>query len=226
MELKDSTIQVLKNFSNINPNIVINQGSEIRTISEARSIFAAVSVQEQFPIQFGIYDLNEFLGALNLVDRPNLQFEDNYVVISDTSGRSSVRYYYSDPDMLTTPTKSVKSIPPDVTFTLDNDTMNKIKRAASALGHDQVSITPSNGAVKLSIVDVDNSTSNTFSIEVIGDYPEGADFNLIMNISNLKMIAGDYEVGLSSKLISHFKNKSPDVPVEYWIALEKTSTYR
>jgi hypothetical protein len=44
-----------------------------------------------------------------------------------------------------------------------------------------------------------------------------------MVIGNLKMLPGDYTVSISSKLISHFKNAN--LPVEYWIALEKTSTF-
>ena len=35
------------------------------------------------------------------------------------------------------------------------------------------------------------------------------------------MLDGDYDVEVSSKSISHFKNKK--LPVEYWIALEKDS---
>ena len=34
---------------------------------------------------------------------------------------------------------------------------------------------------------------------------------------------GDYDVEISSKLITQFKHK--EIPLKYWIALEKTSTY-
>ena len=56
-----------------------------------------------------------------------------------------------------------------------------------------------------------------------GEYPEDTKFNFILNISNLKIIPDDYEVEISSKLISHFIN--PRMNVKYWIALEKSSTF-
>ena len=76
--------------------------------------------------------------------------------------------------------------------------------------------------LSLSVVDSQNATSNAFSIDVSGDFTDD-NFNFIFNIANLKMIPGDYEVGISSKLISHFVNK--EMGIEYWIALEKTSTF-
>ena len=100
--------------------------------------------------------------------------------------------------------------------------MSRIKRAAAALGHDEVSITPGDGVLTLSVVDSKNATSNTFSIDIAGDYPAEA-FNFVISISNLKIIPGDYHVAISSKLISEFSNN--ELGVSYWIALEKSSTY-
>ena len=124
--------------------------------------------------------------------------------------------------MLTTPTKDVKMPPADVSFILDQDTLGRIKRAASTLGHSELSITGKDGVLSLSVVDSQNATSNAFSIDVSGEFA-GDNFNFVFNIANLKMIPGDYEVGISSKLISHFVNK--EMGIEYWIALEKTSTF-
>jgi hypothetical protein len=183
---------------------------------------SSATLSEDFPQDFGIYDLNEFLGVINLVGEPRLKFENDYVVVTDSSNRSRVKYFFSDPEMLTTPTKDVKMPPADVKLILDNDTLNRIKRAASTLGHSELSITGKDGVLSLSVVDSQNATSNAFSIDVSGEFA-GDNFNFIFNIANLKMIPGDYEVGISSKLISHFVNK--ELGIEYWIALEKTSTY-
>jgi hypothetical protein len=223
MELSDNTLSVLKNFSGINQNILIRSGNTIKTISEARNVLATAVVEEEFQKDFGVYDLNEFIGVLGLVDTPNLQFEDEYVRISDSSGRSKVKYFFSSEDTLTTPQKDITMPQADVAFTLDNDTLNKIKRAASTLGHSEVSITGKDGVVSLSVVDSQNATSNAFTIDVDGTYPKGAVFNFVLSISNLKILPGDYEVQISSKLISQFSNT--DTNVNYWIALEKSSTF-
>lgn len=223
MELSENTLSVLKNFSSINQNILIRSGNTIKTISEARNVLATAEVTEEFPQDFGVYDLNEFIGVLGLVDTPNLQFEDEFVRISNSSGRSKVKYFFSSEETLTTPQKDITMPDADVTFTLDNDTLNKLKRAASTLGHEEVSISGNNGVLSLSVVDSQNMTSNAFSIDVDGTYPDGAVFNFIVSINNLKILPGDYEVQISSKLISQFSNK--DTNLKYWIALEKSSTF-
>lgn len=222
MELSEGTLQVLKNFASINSNIVIKKGNNLNTISEAKNLLASASILEDLPIDFGIYDLNQFLSVLSLVDTPRVSFKDQYVTIGDSTGRTEIKYFYSDMDMLTTPSKLITIPSVEVKFILDNETLNKIKRAASALEHTAVAISSNNGVVRLSVVDPENTTSNTFSIDVDGEFEE-EDFNLIINISNLKMLPGDYEVEISSSLISHFTNV--ENKTQYWIALEKSSTY-
>ena len=223
MELSDRTLNVLKNFSGINQNLIIRSGSTIRTISEARNVLGTAIVDEQFPQDFGIYDLNEFIGVLGLVDTPRLKFRDEYVTVGDSVGRSKVKYFFSAEDTLTTSQKDISMPDPDVSFVLTNDTLNKLKRAASTLGHNEVSITGKDGVLSLSVVDSQNSTSNTFSIDVDGEFKPDVNFNFIISIGNLKILPGDYEVQISSKLITQFKNK--EVNVTYWIALEKSSTF-
>lgn len=222
MELSENTLQVLKNFSTINQNVMIRGGNTIKTISEARNVLATAVVDVDFPQDFGIYDLNEFIGVLGLVDTPRLKFDTEYVTVSDSTGRSKVKYFFSPEETLTTPQKDINMPDADVKFTLDNDTLNKLKRAASALGHNEVTISGNNGVLSLSVVESQNSTSNAFSIDIDGDFGN-ATFNFVLNISNLKILPGDYDVGISSKLISNFKHKEQNV--NYWIALEKTSTF-
>jgi len=223
MELSESTLQVLRNFSGINQNILIKTGSNIKTISEARNVVATADVTESFEKDFGIYDLNEFIGVMGLVDTPSLKFEDDFVIVSDSSGRSKVKYFYAAEETLTSPAKDVNMPDGDVKFTLDNDTLNKLKKAASTLGHNEVSIKANDGILSLSVVENQNATSNAFSIDIDGEFKQDAVFNFIISISNLKILPGDYEVEISSKLITQFKHK--EMPLKYWIALEKTSTY-
>ena len=223
MELSENTLNVLKNFSGINPNMMIRSGNTIKTISEARTVLSTAVVDAEFPRDFGIYDLNEFMGVLSLVDTPRLKFEDDFVVVNDSTGRSKVKYFYSLEDNLTTPQKDITMPEANVKFTLDNDTMNKLKRAASTLGHSEISISGSDGVLSLSVVDSQNMTSNAFSIDIDGDFADDAVFNFILSTNNLKILPGDYEVEISSKLITQFSHKSLDV--RYWIALEKSSTF-
>ena len=223
MELSENTLQVLRNFSGINQNLLIKTGTNLKTISEARNVVATADVTESFEKGFGIYDLNEFIGVMGLVDTPTLKFDEDFVTVSDSTGRSKVKYFYAAEETLTSPTKDVTMPEADVKFVLDNDTLNKLKKAASTLGHSEVSIKAKDGVLSLSVIENQNATSNAFSIDIDGEFKQDAVFNFIISISNLKILPGDYDVEISSKLITQFKNK--EVPIRYWIALEKTSTY-
>jgi len=222
MELNSNVMSVLKNFAGINSNIVIQEGNVIKTMSEARNVIGSATLDQSFPQTFGVYDLNEFLNVVNLVDSPRLRFEDNCVLIGDSTGRSTIKYFFTDTDMLTKAPEKFNMPEAEVKLTLSNDVLNRIKRAASALGHSELAITPNHGSICLTVQDSENSTSNTFSIDVDGEY-SSEKFCFICNISNLKVLPGTYNVEISSKLISKFSSEDGDIT--YFIALEKSSTY-
>ena len=223
MELSENTMTILRNFSDINQNILVKQGNVLKTISEARNVLSTAIIEDEFPKDFGVYDLNEFIGVLGLVDKPNLSFEEDYIMVRDSTGRTNIKYFYSSEDTLTTPNKDITMPFTEVNFGLEALVLDKIKRAASTLGHNEVSISGSNNVIKLSVIDSENKTSNTFSIDIDGEFKEDAVFNFVINISNIKILPGDYDVEISSKLITQFKHKG--LNVVYWIALEKSSTY-
>ena len=222
MEISANTVKLLQNFASINSNIVIQPGNTIMTISEAKNILSQATLTEQFDSVIGIYDLQNFLSVLDLVDNASVQFKDNYMVVGGNAGRSMLKYYYADPEMLTSPSKPINMPKADVSFTLDQPTLNNLKRAANILNHTQLVIEPDGGSIKLSIVDIENTTANTYSIVVEGEYNTD-NFKFVLNINNLKLITDDYKVDISSKLISQFSSVTHDV--KYWIALEKTSIY-
>jgi hypothetical protein len=222
MQLNENTMAVLKNFATIQDNIVMNEGSVVKTIAEAKNVMAVANLDQSFDKSVGVYNLNEFLSVLGLVDTPTLEFGDSSVKVSDSSGRSSVKYFYSDPAILTSPLKDIPMPEAEVKFTLDEATLKRIRSAAAALGHDKVSVTATEGGIELSVVDNTDATSNAFNITVPGS-SESDNFCFVMNIANLKLIAGDYDVEVSSRLISKFTCKTVDVV--YYIALEKSSTY-
>jgi hypothetical protein len=73
----------------------------------------------------------------------------------------------------------------------------------------------------LTATDKKNDTSNNYSVKVGDSATDKFDFHF--KTENLKLIEGDYDVAISSKNISHFKHKSKEI--QYWIALEQTSTF-
>ena len=221
MNISSETINILKNFSNINANLVFKPGQSLSTISEAKTIMAKATVSEDFVQEFGVYDLSEFLSVMNLVDSPVLNFDDKSVLISDHTGGTKVRYYYSELDILTQPTKDITMPECEVNFNLSAENLDKIKKAAAVLGHAELMFSCEGGNITAKVFDEKDATANTFDITL--DTTSTEIFKYVFSISNLKMLHGDYDVSISSKLISNWKNTN--VPVEYFIALEKSSKY-
>ena len=228
MQLNESTVKVLQNFANINPNMVFTDGNVLKTMSEARNIVSEARINQAFPRKFGIYDLNEFMGALSLFDSPMLTFSsEEYVLISDINNLSKVKYFFSDPEILTTPTNTVKMPSAEIQFKLTEANITRLKKAASSLGHSQLKITPqeTEGSLDITVFAENNPTANTFNITVPGNVESGGSttFEMIFNVNNLKFISGDYDVSISSKNVSNFKLS--DGSIEYWVALEKESRW-
>jgi len=221
--MNETTLAVLKNFANINPNLVFDGSGIIRTVSESKALMAQAELETHPDRELGIYDLSMFLSTLSLIDEPKIDFSSKYMTISDQSGRSSLKYFYADVDLLTTVRKTITMPEVLVEFTLDEKTLGQIKHAASALKQRTLSITPADGALDLTVFEEDNKTSNTFTITVPGKYTKD-NFKFVVLIDNLKLISGTYDVELGDKFISHFtKQGTPNL--QYWIALEKSSEH-
>ncbi len=220
MKLSDSTLTLLKNFSNINQSILFKQGKSLRTISVMKNILAEATINEELPKDFGIYDLNQFLNGLSLHNNPELDFQnDNYVIIKE--GRSRSKYFFADPNVIVCPPeKSIELPTEDVSFELSTDQLDKLLKAASVYQLPDLSAIGENGVVKLVVRDKKNDTSNDYAV-VVGETEGNFVFNF--KVENIKLIPGSYDVVVSQKLLSKFTCREHDLT--YYIALEPDSTY-
>jgi hypothetical protein len=218
MKLSTDTISVLKNFSTINANLMVKAGSSLSTMSAMKNIVAKADVTEEFPSDFAIYDLNEFLSALSLFGKPDLEFNNDFVIITEEGTSKSLKYWFSDPSVVTTPSKEISMPSTELTFNLSSDTLNEITKAAAVIGVPDMAL----AGGKLMVTDKKNSTANAFETSLdVGDVE--ADYKFWFKVENLKVMPGAYDVEVSSKKISHFTNTK--LGVQYWIALEPESSY-
>ena len=218
MKLTTGTQSILKNFSTINQNLMVKAGSTLSTMSAMKNIVAQAEVSEKFPQDFAIYDLNEFLSALSLFEEPELNFEENYVTITQEGSRKNLKYWFSDPEVVTTPSKAINMPSTEVTFKLSSDSLNEIQKAAAVIGAPDMALT--NGS--LMVTDKKNDTANAYDTALDVNETD-ADYKFWFKVENLKLMSGCYDVEVSSKNLTHFTNSA--VGVEYWIALEPESTY-
>ena len=220
MKLSDQTLTILKNFAGINNSILVKKGLQLRTISVAKNILAEARIEEEFPRDFAIYDLNQFLNGLGLHQDPELDFtEESYLNIRE--GKRRVKYFFADPAVIISPPEKNIDLPSeDVHFQLDSITLEKLLKAAAVYQLPDLSAVGEAGVVKLVVRDKKNDTSNEFAI-VVGETDKEFVFNF--KVENIKIIPGAYDVVVSQKLLSKFTNESLDL--KYFIALEPDSTF-
>ena len=219
MKISTNTRDVLKNFSTINSGIRVKQGNKIETISNMKNILAVATISEEFPKNFAIYNLPEFLGATSLLEDPDFQFNDASLSIADDS--SSLSYFYASEGMVVAPDKIITMPDADISFDISTQLLSDLNKAASVLGVNDLVLESDGTKVTLTVKDKKNTTSNTFS-RTVGE-GNGDTYTMYFKIENLKVLEGSYAVQVSSKGISHFQNK--DIELEYFIALEPDSKF-
>jgi len=220
MQLSSDTVAILKNFSDINQNILVKPGNTIQTISTLKNILAQADIKEKFESEFAIYDLPEFLRAYDLFDKSELKFNGaQNMVIKDANGRQSIKYYFADKSVVVAPTKTINMPDKFVTFTLKKENFAKLMRGVTTLNLPDIAV--KGDGKEISIVAVDKKTpSNDYSI-VVGESDKK--FTAYFKTENFKMIPDDYDVAISKAKISHFINKGK--PIQYWIAIEPDSEF-
>ena len=221
MKLSDNTLTILKNFAGINNSILVKRGNKLRTISVAKNILAEAQIGEEFPCDFEIYDLNQFLNVnTTLFNAPELDFtHDGYVIIRE--GRSRQTFFFADPNVIVTPPDKEITLPSeDVSFDLSTEQLDKLLKAASINQLPDFSAVGADGKVKLVVRDKKNDTTNDFSI-VVGETQSEFTFNF--KVENIKILPGTYDVVVSQKLLSRFSSNNYNLT--YYIALEPDSTF-
>ena len=221
MNLSTNTVAILKNFSEINKNILVKPGKRLQTISTLKNILAEADIDNKFEQEFAIYDLPEFLRAIELFTKSDIKFNgSSNLVISDSNSRQSVKYFFADKSVIVAPTKGISMPDKYVTFTLKNNSLADLHKGILTLNLPDIAVKGDGKNITLIATDKKNKTSNDYSA-VVGTTDKK--FNAYFKAENLKIIPDDYDIAISSKRISHFVNRTK--PIQYWIALEPDSEF-
>jgi hypothetical protein len=224
MKLSGTALIVLKNFSGINEGIFVKPGNVLETISKQKNILARAELTDQFESEFGIHDLNNFLGVLTMQrsDTPEIEFDSKNILVKGLSGRSQTKYRKASVEtILVPPDKKVNMDNAEINFELTSEDYEWIIRAASSLGSPNISFVSDGNEISIETFDAKDDAShvNTTSIGA----SNGKRYRMVFATENLRLIPGAYTITISSKGIGHFKNST--VPVEYWITTETGSKY-
>lgn len=227
MKLSDHTLKVLKNFSTINPSILIRAGSMLSTQAIAGNIVAEAQIEEEFPIKFALYDLVEFLNTLKLFNSPVIDFrngEDNFIYICEEDNLDfKVRYTFAKEEHLVYPERKPVMGDINVTFKLDTVTLDSITKASNVMQLPFMTILPDSkkDSIVIEVTDIKNSSSNKFSISIDGTSPQDKEFKLIFKMDTFKMLPNDYMVNISGKYVASFESNT----IDYYIGLDVNSKF-
>lgn len=218
MKLDSRTLQVLKNFAGINPNILFKAGNTLRTITPTKTILAKATLEQQFPGTFAIYDLSKFLSVLSLFDDPEIQIGEKSAVIK--SGGRKVNYVFADPSTIVAPKddKEIKFPTPAVSFTLTNEVLTEVLKALGVLRQPEIAIAGDGSNISIQTINSKDPTSDSYSVEV---GTTDLNFTFIFKAENLRFLPDTYQVEIAQAGISKFTSKD----VEYFVAVEQNSKF-
>lgn len=220
MNISNDTVNILKNFSQINKSIVINEGNEISTLAVTKNILAFAKVKENFGAKICIYDLPEFISTFTLFKSPEFDFSNqDYMVISDKGTKTSTQFFYADPSVITTaPDKKISLPSVDVEFNVSDADLDTLFKASRIYNVPDLCLVGDGTSMRMVVKDKKNDTSNNFSMEM-GETDKV--FNFYFKVENMKLLPGNYKVQ-ACKSVALFTSVNGDL--EYFIALEPDST--
>lgn len=220
MKLSEETLAILKNFSAINNGIYFEQGNVVKTVSPQKSILAEARTEDTVPIDFGIYDLNMFLGAHSLFESPELTFESNHLVM--TSDKTKCVYGFCDSSLVVRPPNKEVGLPSvDVSIKMSSSIYDSVVKAALVLAVPEVAIVGDGTRVKLVASESKNTLGNKFDYDLDESNQK---FSMIFKVENFsKLMSRNYVVSVSARGLSKFE--SEDGKLTYHVAIEPNSNF-
>ena len=215
MKLSEKTIEALKNFAAINSGVVLRSGNVQSTISTEQTIWVEVTLEDTFNIDFGIYDLNQFLGTITTLDNPELTFTEDEVTMND--GMFEMVYRSCATNLIKTPPrdKTLVMKDPDISFNVSSNLLQRLIKLSLMNDLTDLCILGNNEGLFLRTYQDKNDTSN-FALTRIGDY-SGEEFSILIKVENLKMTIDDYTVQIKKDRFSLWTNKNETL--KYFIAV-------
>lgn len=220
MKISQRTLNILKNFSTINNSILIKPGNVLETITKEQNVIGSAVVEENFPVEFAIYDLNSFLNAITLLNQPEFDFGSKSVRISGDSG--VINYVYCDPRMVPDTIKRKLNLPkPLFSFKLSEKVLLDVQKASSVLESPDFIVIGDGEKLRIVLVDSKNPSSNTYSVDL--DATSSGEFKYTFKCEHLKLLPGSYTVDICVKdkcSIGQFKHQTD---LSYYIVVEDVS---
>lgn len=216
MKISNKTLSLLQSFAQISSNLLVKPGKKLATRNAVNSIQARAVVDETFPQQFAIYDLNQLLSLISVSQNPDIDFGDKSLTIRSENG-GEIEYFYADESLITAPNENAPTLEDIYTFKMTGNDIQTIIKTASIVSATMLNIVSEKGKVTLSINDPKNSTSHSYK-KPLGD--ADVSFNVKMAIDSFKVVPDEYNVR-----VAHAVAKTGKVLVFFFEATGSDLTY-
>lgn len=216
MILSKKTIGVLKNFSTINGGIQFVEGNEIRVAAIDKSVMGIAIVEETFPAEFALYDLNQFLSVLSLFDEPELMFEEDFMIIKQ--GRQRVKYFYTDPDNVVSAPYDLELEGDDNSLFVSADQLDSLTKASNAMGLRDFALVKAGEGIQMIVEDGEQDSNNEFTIDVDFEV-DIEDFELQLKMKTLNFVKLDYEIAFADEN-QYLIFSNSDENLTYYVAVQ------
>lgn len=219
MKISNETKEILKNFAQIHQSFLFKPGSVISTIDgQQGSVFVKATVEEVFPQEAFIYDLNQLLMYLNVMQDPDITFGESSLQVKSDSGK--LTYFYAAKALMKYKVPSGVTFDPFYTMKLSGDDITLINKAAAITSSPNIEFVSDGDVVKLRTFNPKNTTANVFEKEWNISAPT---FRVQIPVENFKLLTDDYDVDFSSTRALRFTAKNRKL--EYYIAMQPDSTF-
>lgn len=219
MKITDKTLDIFKNFAGINSGMILKKGTKQSTIAPDDAIYVEATLTDDFPSDFGLYELPKFLTNLSLLESPELEFGGNVVEMRDKDGLT-LTYRGCSPELIHAPSEKAAALKidnPDVSLALSVSQIQKLLKVAAVNTFTHLTIFGSNGKLGVKVSDRASDTSNTGVME-LGEWTQNTDFECVFKVEQLKIIPQNYNVTIMKDSFAIFQNQ--DNTLKYVIALE------
>ena len=221
MKFSTQTLEILDNYSRISKGLFFAKGKQQMTMTSGRTVFSEVTIDEDIPQDFGIYNLKNFLQILSLFASPEINFQGQDIVVSE--GDKKVTYRACEKSLIKTPKQSLSNIIKDfkVSFTLDKNMISDIIRAAPVLNATDFIVVGDGKKVSV-IVKNSSEGTDTFVMDIC-DNPE--EFRSVISLKStdlskpLDMLPHDYDVYIAENAI---KFSSLAMNLNYWYTIQNS----
>jgi hypothetical protein len=216
MKLSKKTLEIFKNFSILNPILFVPEGNVLRTKSPGGGIIAKAVLDEQFPSDFLIGDVPQFINTIGLLDEPEIEFQENFLNI--VGGGTSIRFFYGNilniPDVLE---HDVVLPSVDISFKLSSKELKNLTQAANVLQNPDLVITQQVDGLYIKSCHEANATANVYEMK-IEEYTASEDRHgetIVFDVNNFQFIQAGYNVEISLDGLAKFSFE--DI-LSYWVS--------